>query len=273
MAIITLSRQVAAHGDEVAAALAEKLNYKFIKRTEIEDRIIKLGFPESKMPKFDERKPGFFDSMTKNHDQYQNLAQYAMLEAIGGENAIIIGRGAFAFFKDIASNISVRFVADEKTRIERLMKEFDWNEKQARQRIQESDTNRDGFHKNFYTIDVADPANYHMVLNTGLIPEADCATVIANYVNSVITPEKEAEGKKQLENMFKVQKAINKMIFEYKIGIEFLHGAIEGNAVKLYGVASSMALVEQALSVVRNELPEYEAVSAITVVSEYKTYQ
>jgi len=273
MAIITLARQVAAHGDEVAAALAEKLGYKFIRRTDIEESIVKLGFPESKMPKFDERKPGFFDSMTKNHDQYQNLAQYAMLEAVNGGNAVIIGRGAFAFFKNVTSNVSVRFVADEKTRIERLMAEFNWNEKQARQRITESDTNRDGFHKNFYSIDVADPANYHMVLNTGIIPEADCADIIAAYVKSKVTAEMEAEGKVQLENMFKVQKVINKLIFDYKIGIEFLHGAIEGNTVKLYGVAASMALVERALSVVRNDLPEYEAASAITVVSEYKSYQ
>ena len=33
MAIITLARQVAALGDEVGETLAQKMNYKFIKRT------------------------------------------------------------------------------------------------------------------------------------------------------------------------------------------------------------------------------------------------
>ena len=39
MAIITISRQVAAHGDEVAEKLARNLGYTFITRKEIEKRI------------------------------------------------------------------------------------------------------------------------------------------------------------------------------------------------------------------------------------------
>ena len=46
MAVITVSRQVAAHGDEVAAELAKLLNYKFVTRKDIENRIVELGFPD-----------------------------------------------------------------------------------------------------------------------------------------------------------------------------------------------------------------------------------
>ena len=46
MAVIAISRQVAALGDEIAEAAAKKLNYSFINRKEIERRIISLGFPE-----------------------------------------------------------------------------------------------------------------------------------------------------------------------------------------------------------------------------------
>ena len=81
MAIITISRQVGAFGDEVAESVARLLNYKFITRTEIEQRIVEMGFPESKMPKFDERKPGFFASLTKDRDEYFNYMQLAVLDA------------------------------------------------------------------------------------------------------------------------------------------------------------------------------------------------
>ena len=142
MAVITVSRQVAAHGDEVAAELAKLLNYKFVTRKDIEKRIVELGFPESKMPKYDERKPGFFASLAKNRDEYFNYCQYAILEAAQQKNVIIIGRGAFAVLQGVPNNISVRLIADEKTRIERLRAEFNWDEKQARQRIQESGFSR-----------------------------------------------------------------------------------------------------------------------------------
>ena len=107
MAIITISREVAAFGDEVAEELAKQLNYKFVKRTDIEKRIIELGFPQEKMPKYDERKPGFFASLAKDRDEYINYLQYAILEAAAQENVIIIGRGAFVVLQNVPNNISV----------------------------------------------------------------------------------------------------------------------------------------------------------------------
>ena len=45
MAVIAISRQVAALGDEISTELAKKLGYKFINRTDLEKRIVDLGFP------------------------------------------------------------------------------------------------------------------------------------------------------------------------------------------------------------------------------------
>ena len=63
MAVITISRQVAALGDEISAVLAEKLGYKFIDRKFIERKLIELGFSAEKLKKYDERKPGFFAAL------------------------------------------------------------------------------------------------------------------------------------------------------------------------------------------------------------------
>lgn len=60
MAIIAISRQVAALGDEIAAAVAKKLGYTFITRKQIEDRIVELGFPKEKLQKYDEIKTRIF---------------------------------------------------------------------------------------------------------------------------------------------------------------------------------------------------------------------
>ncbi len=273
MAIITLARQVAAKGDEVAQELAAKLDYKFITRKQIEERILQLGFPAAKLPKYDERKPGFFASMAKDRDAYQNLSQYAMLEAASKGNIIIIGRGAFALFSSVPNHVSVRLIAPEKVRVSRLMEEFEWNEKQARLHIQESDNNRNGFHKNFYNIDVDDPTNFHMLLNTGSVSINDCANIIADFTKAHITPTKEAEGTKLVEEMLKAQSVVNKLIFEYKVKIDFLHAAIEDGIFVLYGVTDAPALVEQALEIVRRELPQYQTRSAVSIVHDFKQFQ
>lgn len=273
MAIITLSRQVAAHGDEVAEILAKKLNYKFVTRKEIEQRIVELGFPKSKMPKYDEKKPGFFASLTKNRDEYLYYAQTAILEAAEHHNVIIIGRGAFAVLAEVPNNVSIRLVADEKTRKQRLMDEFNWNEKQAMQRIQESDENRAGFHSNFYNVDVTDNTLFHAVLNTGLISLENTADIIAKIVEDNVTVEKEALGGKMISQMLKAQTVINKLYFEYKLNIDFMHASVNNQTVTLHGVSDSPAVVEQALQIIKKEMPEYEAKSAISIVHDFKAYQ
>lgn len=273
MAIITISRQVAAHGDEVASELSKLTGYKFFTRKEIEKKIVELGFPEAKMPKFDERKPGFFASLTKDRDEYFNYTQYAILEAAAQQNVIIIGRGAFALLQNVPNVISVRLVADEKTRIGRLQEEFNWDEKQALQRIQESDTNRTGFHNSFYNIDVNDNSLYHAVINTGKISIENSAKIIHEVVKAQITPELEKAGEKTITDLLKAQKIVNQLYFEKKVDIDFMHASIEENIIILHGVSNSPAVVEQALQIIRAEMPEYEAKSAVSIVHDFKTFQ
>ena len=44
MAIVAISRQLATFGDEIASVAAEKLKFKFIRKDELEKRIVQLGF-------------------------------------------------------------------------------------------------------------------------------------------------------------------------------------------------------------------------------------
>lgn len=271
MAIISISREVAAHGDEVATKLAELTGYTFITRKEIERRIIDLGFPESKMPKYDERKPGFFASLAKDRDEYLNYVEYAILEAASKKNVIIIGRGAFAVLQNIPNNISIRLIADEKTRIQRLKDEFQWNDKQAIARIQESDANRIGFHNSFYNVDVTDSTLFHMVINTGLLEVEKSAEIIAELIGKLVTPEDEKKGEEVVSQKLLAQSVVNKLIFEYHYNIEFMHATITDKTFILHGVADSMAVVDNALRSIKKELPDYEVTSAVSIVHEFKS--
>ena len=272
MAIITISIEVAALGDEVAAALAKKLDYRFITRKDIEKSLVEHGFPENKLPKYDERKPGFFASLAKDRDEYLDLLHLALLEAADQGNVVFIGRGAFALFADVPNHISIRLVADEKTRISRLMTEKDWNEKQARQRITESDANRIGFHKSFYNVDWDDNRNYTAVLNTGILDCESAANVITTLTQSLITPETEEKGKKRLDKMLIAQRLTNQLVFEHKVKIEFLHAVIEDNTVILQGVSDSIATVELTTRLAAEILPDYKIQSAISIIHDFKAY-
>jgi len=221
MAVIAISRQVAALGDEVAQELARQTGYKFLDRKYIEKRIIELGFPEDKMKKYDERKPGFFASLAKNRDEYLDYLQTAVLESASEGNCILIGRGAFIILESVPNLISVRFVAKTDVRVKRLMNEFNWNEKQALQRIEESDTNRLGFHKSFFNLVNEDPSHFHLTINTGILDVEKSAYVIDSLRKALITPDIEKKGAEKLSALYEAQKLVNTLIFDYKLNIIF----------------------------------------------------
>ncbi len=272
MAVIAISRQVASLGDEISSEVAKKLGYKFVTRQELEKRIVDLGFPADKLKKYDEKKPGFFASLVKDRDEYLNYLQTAVLEAAAEGDCILVGRGSYLILENLPNLVSLRFVAKDSIRMDRLMKEHDWNEKQALQRINESDTNRKGFHKSFFNAEIEDPQHYLLVMNTGMFDVESATNAIVALTKSVITPEKEEAGKAKLDEYIKCQHLVNKLIFEYKLNIEFLRAVINDKTLTLQGVADSSVLVERALKISAVELPEYNITSSISVVQDFKAH-
>ncbi|MBS7310052.1 MAG: cytidylate kinase-like family protein [Treponema sp.] len=272
MAIITISRQVAALGDEIACEVAEKLGYKFVGRKEIEKRIVDMGFPASKLEKYDERKPGFFASLAKDRDEYMDYLATAIIEAASEGNTVLIGRGSGIILQELPNLVSFRFVAKDEVRIERLKKEFDWNDKQAKQRIDESHTNRLGFHKSFFNRENDDATDYHLVMNTGILTVDQASDIIVQTVKSLESEEKEAAGKIKVKNLLTAQNLVNTLVFKYKININFLHAVVDENTVTLQGVADSSAIVEKAVVLAQKELSDYKIQSTISVVQDFKAY-
>ncbi|MGP1587557.1 MAG: AAA family ATPase [Treponemataceae bacterium] len=272
MAVITISRQVAALGDEIAEALAKKMGYEFIDRKKIEDRIVELGFPVEKLKKYDERKPGFFASLVKERDIYLDYVQTAILEEASKNNRVLIGRGAFAVLEKVPNVVAVRLVAPENIRKERLMKEFKWDEKRAMQRINESDSNRAGFHKSFFNISCENASLFHVTLNTGILDEKTAVNILETLTGVIVTSEKEQSGSKIIDGMLICQNLVNELIFKHNVSVNFLHAIMSENCIELHGVSDSSASAEKAVVIASSILPNFEIKSCITVVQDFKAY-
>lgn len=273
MAVVTISRQVAALGDEIGIEAEKALGYKFIRKEDLESRIVKLGFPSEKLPKYDEKKPGFFASLVKDRDEYLQYLQTAVLEAASENNCILIGRGTHVILEKIPSLISFRLIAPLDIRLQRLMNEFNWNEKQAKARIDESDANRRGFDKSFFDVDIDDATHFHLVLNTGILNAREGGEIIASLVRTTITKEKDESGLEKIKTMLTAQRLVNKLIFEHNIAIEFLRAIISDKTITLQGVADSSAVVEQAIALSAKAMPDYTIQSSISIVQDFKAYQ
>ena len=272
MAIITISRQIASYGDETALELAKSLGYKFIDKKDLEKELLDKGISKENLAHYDERKPGFWASLSRNRDAYFDyLREIVYGYALKG-NSIFIGRGGFALLRGIPGCYAVRLVASDEVRVGRLMKEFDWPEKKARALMAESDGNREGFHKCFFDMKPEDPTHYRLVINTDFATAPLAARIITHACKEAISPQEEQDGLKRIAELLLGQRIVNRIAFKDELPIYFLDAEVSATQIVLHGVADSAPCIDKALTIAE-DLAEGRSVSTqISIVNEYKPY-
>ncbi|MGP1595182.1 MAG: AAA family ATPase [Treponema sp.] len=272
MAIIAISRKIASYGDETAKELADLLGYTFIDKKTLEQELIKKGISEENLKHYDERKPGFWASLSRNRDEYLDYLREIIYRYAQNGNCIFIGRGGFALLEDIPGCYSVRLVASDEVRITRLMKEFDWPEKKARLLMTESDINREGFHKCFFDKDYNNSSHYHLVINTDFVTPDTAASIIKHACLHTISTEEEQQGIKRISHLLIGQRIVNHIAFHLGLQIYFLDAEVSDTSITLHGVADSSAYIDKALEVTAEMAEGRSVLSHISMVNEYKPY-
>jgi cytidylate kinase len=272
MAIITISRELATLGDETARELTKQLGYNLVDKNTLSERIKSYGVEDSKLKKYDERKPSFFASLSHDRDDYLHYLRTAILAEAERGSCIFIGRGAGAIFRKLPAHISMFLTAPLEIRTERVKSYFHCDEHRARQIIERSDQDRIGFHRYFFDIDWRNPENYHISLNTGIFPPAVCAEIIMLLKNRIFTSETEEQNKIRLKGLILEQKVKHNIMYEQGIPVHFLEVSASGDSgagravVTLYGVVNSQALFDSAMKAAQETAGAIE--SPVTIRNE-----
>jgi cytidylate kinase len=267
MAIITISRELAALGDETAREIAKQLGYNLVDKNTLSERIKSYGVEDSKLKKYDERKPSFFASLSHDRDDYLHYLKTAILAEAERGSCVIIGRGAGVVFKNMPAIISMFLAAPPEIRKERVKNYFHCDEHRARQIIERSDQDRIGFHRYFFDTEWRNPENYHISLNTGIFPPAVCAEIVTLLKNRSFTPEAEEQNKIRLKELVLEQKVKHNIRYDQGIPVHFLEVSAAGGTVTLYGVVNSQALSDSAASAAADAVTKAAQETAAAVES------
>jgi cytidylate kinase len=269
MAIITVARELAALGEEVARELSRITGYKLIDREYLEKRLTDYGMGAEKRDKYDEKKPGFWASLSQERDDYLHFLKAALFEETVGGDCIVIGRGGASIFKSVPSLIAIKLIAPLALRIERVMKTYACDERHALQIVEESDHNRIGFHKYFFSVDWTDPRSYDLCLNSIKVEPAQAAKVIDDFRKIAVDKAREEAGRRRLAELLLGQRVVTEIVYAKKVPVHFLEAAADGERIVLHGVANTQAAIDAALAAARSVPGVAEAESAIQVVQEF----
>ncbi|MCI8595362.1 MAG: cytidylate kinase-like family protein [Clostridia bacterium] len=199
MRVITLSRQFGSGGGEIAKKVAEKLNIKYVDKSILAEAASGSGIAKEHFEKADERRTNsFLYSLATAHyggtaapiqlsdiitDDKLFIHTADAIKRLAGEPCVIVGRCADDILSDRAI-IRVYVYADMKSRVERICKLYDLNEKAATTLIKKTDKKRANYY-NFYTSKTwGDAQNYDLCLNSDALGIDGTADMIKEFALS-----------------------------------------------------------------------------------------
>jgi cytidylate kinase len=165
MPVITLSRQLGSQGDEVAAAVAQRLGLRLVGREAINRAAREAGAPEVALAAIDELgllgvRPG----RAAIRSYREKIADVVEEMAADGQ-LLLVGRGGQVILAGHPGVLHVRIIAPREARIQYVSQSSGIGVDAATARVEASDRARADFVKRYYGVDQGDPELYDIVLN------------------------------------------------------------------------------------------------------------
>jgi cytidylate kinase len=166
MALITVSGGMGCGADKVARFVADKTKMPLYDDQKLQIEAIKLGLRSQELKGFDEKAPGFFDSLRGyNPELYIDLMESVIYEVSRSGNGVILGHGSQLLLRDFGCALHVLVLASEDYRIKQVMANHGLSEKAAEKMIAKSDSERRGFMRFAFKMDLDDMSLYDLVIN------------------------------------------------------------------------------------------------------------
>jgi CMP/dCMP kinase len=224
MATITISRQYASGGEQIAARVAEILGYTIFDKTMMAEVAREVGLTEHEIVDFqetDQHSLGFIDRLlgrkltvaevrTWEEDirgvrtpaviKVSDSQAIAMVQGVidaasKRNNVVVVGRGGQAILRGRPDVLHVRIEAPLEHRVQRLLERGDHTPTQAELEIEDHDRAARDYVKRYHGLDPHDPMHYHLLINTGLLDPETAAQMIALAVQQMKpVPQPEIEA-------------------------------------------------------------------------------
>jgi len=199
--IITISRQTGSRGSYFGSRLAQKLGYQRIHREAIDAICFQSGYVKRIVESLDDRNrselallvEGIFSGQMVDHsDYFRQLYQVVLsMSRLGG--VVLIGRGG-NFILGPECGFHLRIIAPRDQRISNLMRYRNLSEHQAREYLDQSDTDRRNFVSRQFKSDIDDARHYDFVINTALLDVEELVEMIGLAVKAKINKVAHPDG-------------------------------------------------------------------------------
>ena len=163
--IITINREFASCGSEIAQQVAKTLHIPYVDKFLITEAAHYYATASSALP---------------TTAQIAEV-QFQLIEHMAQQGpCVIVGRCANHVLRERDDVLDIFVHASRDVRVHETMKMFSLPEKEAVRLLKRTDKARKAYYKNYTGMDWNDPNSYHMVLNSDLLPVELCVKLICD---------------------------------------------------------------------------------------------
>lgn len=184
--IITIARQFGSAGREIGEKVADHFDIKCYDKELLTRAAKESGFCEEMIESHDERPTNSFlynlvmdtYSFGYNASSFMDmpishkifLAQFDTIKKIASEGpCVIVGRCADYALGDYKNCINIYIYADEKTKINRIMKKYSLTEPKAKEMINKKDKQRQSYYNYYSSKKWGHADSYDLCINSSLL--------------------------------------------------------------------------------------------------------
>jgi len=185
--VITITRQYASGGSDVARLVAAQLEWDVIDNEFVDQVARRAGVPPAEIAQRDERAPGLLERLARtlaaaspeisvasaalprveqDEAAIVELTERVIAEAAAHGRIVLVGRGAQAVLAQRNDALHVYVVASKPWRARLAVERLGVNPAEADRVVEETDRQRDQYVKTYYGRHRQDFSNYDMVVNT-----------------------------------------------------------------------------------------------------------
>jgi CMP/dCMP kinase len=196
MSTITISRQLGSLGDEVAQAIAKRLEYRVISRDLINQAAVRCGAPEMALALIDDLGLLSINPSVSARRSFLETVDKVVNELAVEGNVVIVGRAGQMILRGKPGVLHVKVIAPSVVRAERIASELGIPLKAAQAQIAASDKSRSSYLKRHYQARWDDPELYDLIVNTARLLPENAADIICRALSQCL-PEFELDVQEQ----------------------------------------------------------------------------
>jgi cytidylate kinase len=205
MFVITLSASYGTGGGVIGPAVAERLGVPFVDRAIPAQVANDLGVPLEHAVSRDEQVKSWLHRLLASaapmssdymlgdapprvallpDAEFVSCTQSAIKAKIRDNGGVILGRAGAVVLRDHPNALHVRLDGPPERRAAQVMRELRLTERQAWDQIEQNDNARTAYVRHFYRVDPADPALYHLLIDSTALPLDTCVELITTAAKS-----------------------------------------------------------------------------------------